>query len=320
MLLDSSRASMAASLTHLAGTTITADEIYLTGEVRMAQQQALAGISGPLVITAIESTHLLDLADERPGTAVIGVDAYGRVDLPKISGAMGSSALVVIQGANPEVGTRQPIDRLPALGSGPPLLMDAAQMIGRGPMPTAWSILTAAARDWAGPAGLGILVVRRGTRWQPTTSEVRGWLNGFPNVSAAVGAATSLEELVSHQGEQAARANGFIEQIREFIEGSIDDVQLVGDPIDRLPHILSFSVLYTAGEALVSELARRGISVSSGSACVSEKERPSHVLAAMGAFTGGNVRISLPFGCTEQTIEQFIGALPEAVRAVRDSP
>ena len=62
----------------------------------------------------------------------------------------------------------------------------------------------------------------------------------------------------------------------------------------RLPHIVTFSCLYVDGEALVTELDRAGFSVSSGSACVADTRQPSHVLAAMGALTHGNVRVSLP--------------------------
>jgi cysteine sulfinate desulfinase/cysteine desulfurase-like protein len=71
------------------------------------------------------------------------------------------------------------------------------------------------------------------------------------------------------------------------------------------------------GEAVVTELDRRGIAVASGSACVSDTERPSHVLAAMGALTGGNVRVSLPFGCTEDTVDHFIREIPEVINSVR---
>jgi cysteine desulfurase len=58
--------------------------------------------------------------------------------------------------------------------------------------------------------------------------------------------------------------------------------------------------------------------VASGSACVAPERRPSHVLAAMGAYTGGNVRITLPFGCTQETIDGFLDALPPIVQRLRE--
>ena len=57
---------------------------------------------------------------------------------------------------------------------------------------------------------------------------------------------------------------------------------------------MTFSCLYVDGEALVRELDRRGFAVASGSACTSSTLEPSHVLAAMGALTHGNVRVTLP--------------------------
>ena len=71
---------------------------------------------------------------------------------------------------------------------------------------------------------------------------------------------------------------------------------MVGDPVDRLPHLVTFSCLYVDGEALVDELDRRGFAVASGSACTASHAEPSHVLAAMGVLTHGNVRVSLHAG------------------------
>ena len=59
------------------------------------------------------------------------------------------------------------------------------------------------------------------------------------------------------------------------------------------PHILSVSVLYVDAEALQTRLDARGYAVGSGSACASRHGQPSHVLAAVGGFTGGNLRVGL---------------------------
>ena len=64
-----------------------------------------------------------------------------------------------------------------------------------------------------------------------------------------------------------------------------DTAVLGGDPADRLPHLVTFSCLYVDGEALLTELDRRGFAVSSGSSCTSDALTPSHVLVAMGALT-----------------------------------
>ncbi len=92
---------------------------------------------------------------------------------------------------------------------------------------------------------------------------------------------------------------------------------MVGDPVDRLPHLVTFSCLYVDGEALVTELDRRGFGVASGSACTASTLEPSHVLAAMGVLTHGNVRVSLTRETTEQQVDAFLAALPEVVAGIR---
>jgi cysteine desulfurase len=97
----------------------------------------------------------------------------------------------------------------------------------------------------------------------------------------------------------------------------VPDVEVLGDPVDRLPHLVTFSCLYLDGEALLTELDRQGFAVSSGSSCTSDTLVPSHVLVAMGALTGGNVRVSLHPQVTEDEVRRFLAVLPAAVARVR---
>jgi cysteine desulfurase len=92
---------------------------------------------------------------------------------------------------------------------------------------------------------------------------------------------------------------------------------VVGDPVRRLPHLVTFSCLYVDGEALLHELDRAGFAVSSGSSCTSSTLTPSHVLRAMGVLSEGNVRVSLPPGTAAADVERFLEVLPGAVAAVR---
>ena len=97
----------------------------------------------------------------------------------------------------------------------------------------------------------------------------------------------------------------------------IPDVEVVGDPDDRLPHVLTFSCLYVDGEALVTALDAEGFAVSSGSACTSSTLRPSHVLAAMGVLTHGNVRVSLAGARRTPRSTGSATVLPGIVRRIR---
>ena len=80
---------------------------------------------------------------------------------------------------------------------------------------------------------------------------------------------------------------------------------------------MTFSCLYVAGEALVTELDRLGLSVASGSACTASTLEPSHVLSAMGALTHGNVRVSLGRETTAADVDRLTSALPAVVERLR---
>jgi cysteine desulfurase len=101
------------------------------------------------------------------------------------------------------------------------------------------------------------------------------------------------------------------------VAATVPDVEVLGDPVDRLPHLVTFSCLYVDGEALVTELDRIGFGVASGSACTASTLEPSHVLAAMGALTHGNVRVSLTRETTEEQVSELCRALPDVVARLR---
>ena len=80
---------------------------------------------------------------------------------------------------------------------------------------------------------------------------------------------------------------------------------------------MTFSFLYVDGEAIVDALNRRGFEVASGSACTASTLEPSHVLAAMGALTHGNVRVSLSRDATQADVDDFLAVLPATVEEIR---
>ena len=200
-----------------------------------------------------------------------------------------------------------------------PLFVDACASAGRMPLPDGWSALAASAHKWGGPAGVGLLVVRKGTRWRnpfPGDDRVDERTSGFENVPGALAAAAALQAVVAEREELNARQAGLIDRLRAGV-AAIQDVEVVGDPVDRLPHLVTFSCLYVDGEALVTELDRRGFGVASGSACTASTLEPSHVLAAMGALTHGNVRVSLTRDTTATQVEELVAVLPDVVDRLR---
>ena len=203
-----------------------------------------------------------------------------------------------------------------------PLVVDAGHELVYGRPPATAPIFTADARLWGGPAGVGLLVIRQGARWRPpfpVDEAESGRTAGAPNVPAIVAAVASLRATRADRAAEGARLAGLVERIRQQVPLSVADAVVLGedDPAGRLPQLVTFSCLYLDGEALLTELDRRGFAVSSGSSCTSDTLTPSHVLVAMGALTSGNIRVSLHPGVQQADVERFLAALPEAVAAVR---
>jgi cysteine desulfurase len=324
-LLDAARASTAESL------GVRPDEVSFQPSGALAAHAAVAGAraarapGGP--DTAVHSTieHSAVLHAVAAGPAVpVGVDRLGRVDLATFAGAVRAPgvALAALISASHEVGTVQPVEAAgeACAAAGVPLYVDAAASTGHAPLPGGWSLLTASARKWGGPAGVGVLVVRKGTRWVPPWPGARpGTLDapGGLNLPAVVAAAASLRAVLAEQELQARRLRRLVDLIRTGVAASVPDVEVAGDPVDRLPHLVTFSCLYLDGEALLSELDRAGFAVSSGSSCTADTLLPSHVLAAMGVLSQGNVRVSLHRGSTEEEVRRFLEVLPGLVAGLR---
>jgi cysteine desulfurase len=235
------------------------------------------------------------------------------------------TVLAAVQSANGEVGTRQPLDRAHELcrARDVPLLVDARASLGREPAPEHFDVMGGDARSWGGPGGLGVLVVPERTRWRrpgPVSELEHGRTDIEPMVALALAAAEAWRQTEADRVGQSASSWAIIRRLRAAVS-DLPDVDVVGDPDDRLPHVLTFSLLYVDGEALVVELDRRGYALGSGSACTSSTLEPSHVLAAMGVLTHGNVRITLPLDPSAPTLDadvsRFISELPEAVATVR---
>ncbi|MEU4574004.1 cysteine desulfurase family protein [Nonomuraea sp. ATR24] len=311
------------------------DEVSFTSSGTQAVHLGVLGtiqgrrrVGRHLVTSAVEHSSVLHAAalHERDGGTVetVGVDLMGRVDLAAFTEAVArpDTALACLQTANHEVGTLQPVAEAAAAcrRNGVPLLVDAAQTAGRMPVPPGWSVLTASAHKWGGPPGVGVLAVRKGTRFRsfvPEDERERRRVPGFENVPGIVAAAAALRAMAAEASRERSRLSALVDKIRETVPKVVPDVEVIGDPVERAPHIVTFSCLYVDGEALLAELDKAGFAVSSGSSCTASTLRPSHVLEAMGVLTHGNVRVSLPRGASAAEVDRFLAVLPELVSRIR---
>jgi cysteine desulfurase len=318
LLLDNAREATAEAL------GVRPDEVTFTPSGTHAVHLGVLGLlagharqGDRLVATSVEHSSVLHAGAwhaARGGSfETLPVDRDGHVQPADID-----ATVLCIQSANHEVGTLQPVAELAATTDAP-VFMDACASAGRLPLPGGWSAAAASAHKWGGPAGVGVLLVRKGARWRhpfPVDERIDERAPGFENVPAALAAAAALQAVVADRDEVDARQRGLVERVRRAV-ALIPDVDVVGDPVDRLPHLVTFSCLYLDGESLVTELDRLGFGLASGSACTASTLMPSHVLAAMGALTHGNVRLSLTRDTSAADVDAFLDVLPGLVERLR---
>ena len=330
LLLDNAREVVAAAI------GARPDEVSFTTSGTQAVHLGVLGTASArrrvghrVVVSAVEHSSVLQAAAAHAASGGevthVPVDHDGRVDAGGYAEALDdATALACLQAANHEVGTLQPVAAVAeaCAGRGVPLLVDAVQVVGRLPVPTGWSLLAASAHKWGGPAGIGVLAVRHGVRWRsplPNDDRGSGRVPGFEDVPAALAAAAALRARTEEAASLAASQAALVDRIRARVPDLVPDVEVVGHPEQRLPHLVTFSCLYVDGEALLLELDKEGFAVSSGSSCTASTLRPSHVLEAMGVLTHGNVRVSLARTTTASEVDRFLDVLPGVVQRLRST-
>lgn len=331
LLLDNAREVVAQSL------GVRRDEVTFTSSgtdavhrgllgLAQARGQALGQARRQIVHTAVEHQSVFHAAHWWGQPSVVAVDHLGRVDPERVRRRAGEAAVVAVQSANHEVGTLQPIDELDLGRLGVPLFVDACASMGRLPLPRDWDAVAGSAHKWGGPAGIGILVVRKGVAWDapfPTDDRIDERSVGFENVPGALAAAAALQQVVADRVSTNARHHALIARARAAA-AQLPGVDVLGDPEDRLPHLLTLAIDHLDGEPIVLALDRADLATASGSACGASTLEPSHVLRALGgldAATHGNLRISLPRTAGAEELDRLLAVLPGVIadlRAQRD--
>jgi cysteine desulfurase len=333
--IETARASVAALIGALP------EEIVFTATGSEANNLALKGLlaaAAPgrrrLVISAVEHPSVIETAHalEAAGTpvTVVPVGANGRVDPGRIAEVLGPDvALVSVMWANNEVGTIQPVAEVAALahGAGARFHTDAVQAAGKIAVDVRAAdadLLSLAAHKMFGPQGAAALYVRRRTRLVPLISgghQERERRAGTENVAAIVGfgaaAALAMRRLAA--GE-CARVAALAERVMEELVRRIPGTVLRGDPAARVPGLVNAGFEGVDGEAVLHELDREGITVSTGSACSAASPGPSHVLIAMGLGpeeAHASVRFSFGPGNDDDDVERILAVTPPIIQRLR---
>ena len=303
-------------------------EIVFTGCATEANNLALLGVTRAVTVSGATERHLVISAVEHPAVmapamqlreqgwhvTVLPVDTFGRVSPGQLGEALRpDTALVSVMHANNEVGTLQPIADIAQLTRERGILLhtDAAQSAGKLPLNVddlGVDLLTLAGHKFYAPKGVGALYVRGGTPILPVlhgADHEAGLRPGTENVAAivALGAAAAL--VSDSLGTVPAHMRALRDRLHGHLAAAIPGLQLNGHPEHRLPNTLHLSFPGVSGRALLSA-AEDVVAASVGSACHSEHDAVSGVLAAMGAdaaHAAGAVRLSVGRMTTAEEIE-----------------
>ena len=277
------------------------------------------------IFAAVEHSAVREAAARAGDVVVIPVDGVGRIDIDALSAAIGpDTALVHVQWANHEVGTVHPVVVVVAIcrERGVLVHVDAAQAAGRVPIAfdeLGADLLSVSAHKMGGPPGTGALLVRRGLRLPPLLlggDQERARRAGLENIPAIVAFGATCAELLDTLPQEAADARMLTDAVTSAAT-AITDIDQLGDPIDRVPHLVCFAVGGVEPQAVLLGLDRAGIAAHSGSACASESLEPSPVLEAMGVDAHRSLRISVGHTTTRADVDAFADVLPRIVADLR---
>ncbi|MFC1639393.1 aminotransferase class V-fold PLP-dependent enzyme [Gemmatimonadota bacterium] len=309
--------------------------IVFTGGGSEADNLALKGVAlrystGRIIISAIEHPAVIQCCDflERRGYGItrLGVDPEGVVSPGELQEALNKAEaagedvlLVSIMMANNEIGTIQPIRELAQIARDHGALFhtDAVQAAGKISLDVeelGVDLLSLSGHKFHGPKGVGVLYVRKGVELEPLVhggKQEGGLRAGTENVAAIVGMGAAAERArlkLLPAMQEVARLR---DRLHELVLEIVPSARLNGatQQSRRLPNTLNLTLPGLRGESVVIAMDRKGVAISSGSACKSGSPAPSHALLALGlteADAHCAVRLSLAESTTEEDIE-FVG-------------
>lgn len=278
------------------------NEIYFTGCGSESDNTAIKGIAkyykqkGNHIITSkIEHHAILESckALEKEGFDItyLNVDKDGFINLGELENAITDKTILIsIMSANNEIGTIEPIEKIAQIAKRKNIIFhtDSVQAIGNMKIDVkkiGIDMLSISAHKIHGPKGVGALYVRKGIEFDSLINgghQERNKRAGTENVAGLVGFGKACElankNLYSHIE--------YLKSLRDYyvseVQNNISDIKINGSLEHRLPGNSNISFLGIDSTALLLELDKMGICTSSGSACNSSENSPSHVLTAIG--------------------------------------
>ena len=320
-------------------------ELVFTGGATEANNLAIRGVvrqalrahpdrCAHVITSAIEHHAVLHAVtglsvDLKVDVSIVPVNSVGTVDPDVVARHLRpETCLVSIMYANNEIGSIQPIEELAEVARANGVLFhtDAVQAAGALPLAVdelGVDLLTLSAHKFYGPKGTGLLYVRSGVQLLPLIvggGQERALRSGTENVPGIVGLASALQIAVDEREARVAQDRALRDRLAEGLLERIPDAVVHGDSLRRLPNNLNIGFAGVDGESILLDLDLNGVAASSGSACASATNEPSHVLRAIGLdadAADGTLRLTVGRSNTADQIDRVIEIIVSAVERVR---
>jgi cysteine desulfurase len=309
-------------------------EIYFTSGGTESDNWAVKGTAyyyknkGKHIITSsIEHHAVLNACKglEKEGFEVtyLPVDKYGKVSIEDLKNAIRKDTILIsIMMANNEIGTIQPTSEISKIAEENNIIFhtDAVQAVGSIPIDVEKfevDLLSISSHKFYGPKGAGALYIKKGIGTQTLLdggAQEKGRRAGTENVASIVGMGKAIEIAAQNIDEYNKKLGWLRDETILRIKKTIHNTSLNGHAVDRLSGNVNITFPGMEAESMIRKLDKKGIAVSSGSACASGLLEPSHVLKAMG-LSHEMAQCSLRFTFGEENtiddVEYLVKALEE---------
>lgn len=308
------------------------NEIYFTASGSEANNLAVLGATdlfrfkGEIITSKVEHKCILEcmkrLEDMGFKVHYLDVDTDGVVDVNQLESLINEKTqLVSIMHVNNECGSIQPVKEIYSVikSKNPDTLFHIDNIQGFCKIDITadcCDMMSVSAHKIHGPKGTGALYVKKGVRLSPVIyggGQEKGLRGGTENVPAIAGFGKAVEVFKQNNDKLLAVKKHIIDRITN----EIPKVYVNGDVDKSSPYILNIAMIGLRSEIILHSLEQRGIYVSSGSACSSNKPSPSHVLVAMGykpERVDSSIRLSFSSENTMEEADAFCDVLSDIAK------
>ena len=317
-------------------------EIYFTSGGTEGNNLAIVGVveankrSGNKIITtevehASVASPMKYLEKEGYNVVYLPVDRYGVVDMESLKKEMSEDTILVsVMHVNNEVGAIEPIGEIgkyiKTINPKVVYHVDAIQAFGKmeiRPKKESIDILTVSGHKIHGPKGSGFIYIKKNTKINPIISgggQQDGIRSGTENVPGIAGIGQAAKDCYDNLEQNVQRMT----EVKDYLIDRLSEIEGVTinsrKGSEGAPHIVSASFRGVRSEVLLHALEDKGIYVSAGSACSSNRPSISRTLKAMDIdkdLLGSTIRFSFSEFNSKEEIDYCMEQLNQLLPVLR---